>query len=50
MCEWEHRCSSENTTPEDRCVGTRVHTGNWLVGVTAKMESEYTLTGDLNVT
>lgn len=50
LSEWEHRCSSENTTPEDRCVGTRVHTGNWLVGVTAKMESEYILTGDLNVT
>ena len=50
LCEWEHRCTSANTTSEDRCVGARVHTGNWLVGVTAKMDSEYTLTGDLVVT
>jgi hypothetical protein len=50
LCEWEHSCSSENTTPEDRCVCMRLHTGQWHVMVTAKEYSEYTLTGDLTVT
>jgi hypothetical protein len=50
LCEWEVRCRSTATTPVDECRCARLYTGCWHVKVTAKVDSDYTLTGDLNVT